>query len=183
MPKRTNARKNILDRWLACRACRLQQYRRQVVLGRGVIPAPLLFIGEAPGKSEDLRGEAFIGPSGRLLNRAMQDAAEMVGCPIPTFYVTNVIACRPCDVKSGPNRQPLPDEIICCRPRLADTVALVKPEVVVLLGKVAETEAKAVCPDGIGLYHPAYIIRRGGTQSVDYRAFVRGLSSVFERIG
>jgi len=153
------------------------------VLGRGIIPAPLLFVGEAPGKSEDLRGEAFVGPSGRLLNQAMRDAAAIIGCAIPTFYITNVVACRPCDVRGGPNRQPLPDEVVCCRPRLADTVALVKPDVVALLGRVAETEAKAVCPDGVGLYHPAYILRRGGTQSVEYRSFVRDLAGLFERIG
>ena len=183
MPKRTDRRKKLLDRWLSCKACRLHQHRRQVVLGRGSIPAPMVFVGEAPGKSEDLRGEAFVGPSGRILNQAMADAAALLDMTVPTFYITNVVACRPCDFRGGPNRQPLPDETVCCRPRLADTVALVKPEVVALLGRVAEVEAKAVCPDGVGLYHPAYILRRGGRSSVEYRSFVRDLAGLFERIG
>jgi len=147
------------------------------------VPAPLLFIGEAPGKSEDLRGEAFAGRGGRLLRQALSDAAGILDVLVPKHYITNVVGCRPCDERGGPNRQPLPDEVVCCRPRLADTVARVRPEVVGFLGRVAEVEAAAVCPDGVGLYHPAYILHRGGVLSVEYRSFVRDVAGLFERIG
>ena len=89
---------NSLDKIKKCRACHLHKFRRNVVLGRGTLPADVLYIGEAPGKSEDLTGEAFVGPSGAMLDSLMLDATEQASLPaIPRFYVVNTVLCRPTD--------------------------------------------------------------------------------------
>lgn len=168
---------------LYCKRCSLHKTRRKVVLGRGVIPADLLFIGEAPGKSEDLRGEAFIGPSGRVLRLAMKDATGMAGLEeTPSFYITNVVACRPCDEKRGPNRQPTDKEAWQCWPRLELTEHLVKPKKIVFLGKVAERFCLECFPTGVSLQHPAFVLRRGGTESAEYRILIRSLADIFKEV-
>ncbi|GAG10072.1 unnamed protein product, partial [marine sediment metagenome] len=83
--------KALIKRYKNCRKCGLYEFRRKIVFGRGKVPADILFVGEAPGKSEDLIGEAFVGPSGRLLDMAIKDAAKILGIKKPpTFYVSNV---------------------------------------------------------------------------------------------
>ncbi len=169
--------------WLKCTKCDLHKYRRHVVMGRGLKPAKILFIGEAPGKSENLRGEPFIGPSGKLLTLAMERAAKIAKMnAVPSYYITNVVGCRPTDEINGPNRQPTEDEAWSCWPRLEEIYAEVSPRRVVFIGKVAEKFCKAAFPDGIPLVHPAYILRKGGTNSTEYRAFVRSLSMIFKSV-
>jgi DNA polymerase len=172
-----------LKRWKHCRRCpKLAADRRNVVIGRGSIPADLLIIGEAPGKTEDLLGEPFLGESGKILKHAIADAAALVKVSVPTYYISNVVCCIPwAEDEDGERelRNPSPTEIANCRPRLASTVALVNPTKVIFLGDVAQTEAKRLCPDGIKLRHPAYVGRRGGIGSCDYRILVRGFAEVF----
>lgn len=175
--------KKRLRRWLSCKRCRLAKTRRQVVLGRGVAPSTLLFIGEAPGRSEDLVGEAFVGRAGRLLNEGLADAiklARRAKAP-PTFYITNVLGCIPVDVKGGPFREPNRDEELACWPRLLATARLVDADHVILLGKVAEQACGDKFPEALRLRHPAYILRRGGTASTEYRTFVRELADLIRR--
>ena len=170
-----------LQSWLSCKKCALWKTRRNVVIGAGEMPAKILFIGEAPGKSEDLRGEPFIGPAGRILRMAITDATTILKRKKPpTHYITNVVACRPCDEKRGPNRQPNEREAWRCWPRLHDIEKLVKPRKIVFLGKVAETYCSDAFPEGEMLQHPAYILRRGGPESIEYRRFVRRLSEIFK---
>jgi DNA polymerase len=168
--------------WHNCRGCRLCETRRQVVLGHGARPAQLLLVGEAPGKSEDLLGKPFVGPSGRLLRLGLEAAARMAGVPAPATYITNVVACRPCDYRHGPNRAPEPSECIACRPRLVADVIAARPQRVVLLGDVAAREAAALCPDGVHVRHPAYLLRLGGSSSGAWRGWVRSLADVIEGI-
>lgn len=170
-----------LKRYLTCELCRsLSKYRRNVVPGIGDIPAKILFIEEAPGKTEDLLGELFIGKYGQLFRQAIKDATKLLLWKHPpSYFVTSVLACRPTDKFMGDSRQPTASEIARCRPRLVRTVALVRPERVVLLGDVADHEARRVCPDGVKVRHPAYVDRRGGIGGVDYRIFVRALTDVF----
>jgi len=174
--------KTLIKKYKNCTACGLQKLRRNVVFGRGRFPADIFFVGEAPGKSEDLIGEAFVGPSGRILDMGIIDAARIVGVKPPTFYISNILSCRPTDVKRGPNREPTTEEAWACWPRLSDTYTLVQPKVVVFLGKVAEKFCKKTWPFGKALQHPAYIIRRGGTSSTEYRRFCRDLADVFEEV-
>lgn len=166
--------------WKSCHRCGLSAFRRRVVYGDGDIHADILFIGEAPGKSEDLRGKPFIGPSGKILRKAIKEAIKSTGI-YATYYVTNVVGCRPTDLKNGPNRQPERSEALACRPRLYEIADRVQPEIVVFLGRVAETFAGDIFPSGIHAFHPAYILRKGGTNSTEYRALIRTIEDALKQ--
>ena len=112
-----------------CTRCPLAATRTQVVFGVGDPGADLMFVGEAPGRDEDLQGVPFVGRSGQLLDRLL---AEEVGLGREAVYIANVVKCRPPD-----NRDPKPDEIAACRPYLEEQVALIAPNVVVTLGNFA----------------------------------------------
>jgi uracil-DNA glycosylase family 4 len=111
-----------------CTRCRLHQSRTQVVFGQGDPHADLMFVGEAPGFHEDRQGLPFVGPSGQLLNRLL----EGIGLRREDVYICNVVKSRP-----PQNRDPLPDEILACRPWLDAQIRLVDPRVVVTLGNFA----------------------------------------------
>ena len=112
-----------------CTRCPLAATRTQVVFGVGDPGADLMFVGEAPGRDEDLQGVPFVGRSGQLLDRLL---AEEIGIGREAVYIANVVKCRPPD-----NRDPKPDEIAACRPYLEEQVALIAPKVVVTLGNFA----------------------------------------------
>lgn len=114
--------------WVDCRACKLCRYRRQVVLGRGRIPADVLIIGEAPGPVEDKVGEPFRGPAGQLLDRALREL-DSRGV---SWYITNLVGCFPPDM-----RVPKGGEVEACADRLDATVRDVQPSIVVTLGREA----------------------------------------------
>lgn len=168
--------------WLTCRRCTLHKTRRQVVLGRGVMPAEILFIGEAPGRSEDLVGEAFVGRAGKILDEGIKDAVALAKLPAaPTYFITNVVGCIPVDIKGGPFREPTREEAQACWGRVDLTYRLVAPTHVILLGAVAAAHAGPYFPGAAHLRHPAYILRRGGTASTEYRTFVRELGDIFQQ--
>lgn len=174
---------NSLRRWLSCKRCKdLAEYRRSVIVGEGTLPCRVLLIGEGPGKTEDLLGEPFVGRSGQLLRQGMRDAAQLAGIDLPTHFITNVVACRPTDCWMGDNRPPSQEEVSRCMPRLARIVTVARPEAVVVLGDVAARECRKLVPDGVKIRHPAYVLRKGGIGSVDYRIFVRGFVTVFESL-
>ena len=112
----------------ACEKCRLCQTRTNVVPGEGNRQADLMFIGEGPGRDEDLQGRPFVGRSGELLTRMIR----AIGLERDQVYICNVVKCRP-----PQNRNPEPDEAAACINYLRAQVALVHPKVIVLLGKVA----------------------------------------------
>lgn len=165
-------------KWKECKRCGLHRFRRNVVIGRGDVPADLLLIGEAPGKSEDLQGQPFIGPAGRLLTAALEEA----GLGSVRKYITNTVACRPTDRKGGENRQPSPAEMRACRARITEIEQGVSPRIVVLLGKVAAGELGRVFPEAVKLVHPAYLLRLGGVGTPAYRMFVREWVEIGERL-
>ena len=149
----------------ACTKCRLAKTRTQAVYGVGNPNADLMFIGEAPGRDEDIQGKPFVGRAGQLLTdiiKAMQLTRDDV-------YIANVIKCRPPE-----NRNPEPDELDECRPYIQRQVELIQPKVIVTLGKFAlqslTGRASAVSAargqwmewNGIKVmptYHPAYLLR------------------------
>ena len=112
----------------ACEKCRLCQTRTNVVPGEGDPNADLMFIGEGPGRDEDLQGRPFVGRSGELLARMIR----AIGMEREQVYICNVVKCRP-----PQNRNPEPDEAAACINYLRAQVALVRPRVIVLLGKTA----------------------------------------------
>jgi DNA polymerase len=148
-----------------CTKCRLAGTRTQVVWGTGNPNADLMFIGEAPGRDEDEHGKPFVGRAGQLLT----DIIKAMKLSRDDVYIANVIKCRPPE-----NRNPEPDELEACRPFIRRQIELIKPKVIVTLGKIAlqslTGKAHAVSAargqwteyDGIKVmptYHPAYLLR------------------------
>ncbi len=148
-----------------CTACRLHRGRTHVVFGAGNPHAELMFVGEAPGRDEDLQGEPFVGRAGQLLTRIV----EAIGMKRQDVYIANVIKCRPPN-----NRNPEEDEIAHCEPYLIRQIALVQPRLLVALGTfAAQTLLKTKLPisqlrgrfhtyQGVKLmptFHPAFLLR------------------------
>ncbi len=148
-----------------CTACRLAGTRTNVVFGVGNPNADLMFIGEAPGRDEDLKGEPFVGRAGQLLT----DIIKAMKLTRDDVYIANVIKCRPPE-----NRNPEPDELDECRPFIRRQVELIKPKVIVTLGRfglqsltgkgysISSVRGQWLDYDGIRLmptYHPAYLLR------------------------
>lgn len=166
-----------------CRKCGLWRFRRNIVLGEGDMPADLLFVGEGPGKSEDLRAVPFIGPSGKLLRQAIVDAKKQAKWRGKlSYYITNTVCCRPTDKKFGSNREPSKSEVLACSPRLDLTEQLVAPKEVVLLGNIPKKYLLKKFPHAHCLWHPAYLLRQGGTGSPRYRILVRQLADVLRQL-
>lgn len=113
----------------SCVSCRLCKTRKQTVFADGSAEAKIMFVGEAPGADEDAQGVPFVGRAGQLLTRMIEDG---MGLPRKSVYIANVLKCRPPD-----NRNPEPDEIASCRGYLEAQIDLVKPAVLVALGKFA----------------------------------------------
>lgn len=111
-----------------CIQCRLSESRTKVVFGMGSPDARVMFVGEAPGKNEDLQGEPFVGAAGRLLDRLLTE----VGLARDEVYIANVLKCRP-----PGNRDPRPDEIDSCKGYLRRQIELIEPRVVMTLGNFA----------------------------------------------
>src|SRR5262245_31854722 len=112
-----------------CTRCKLHKLgRRQIVFGVGNPSADLMFVGEAPGADEDLKGEPFVGRAGQLLTKII----EAIGLSRQDVYIANVIKCRP-----PGNRNPEPDEVEQCEPFLFRQIDTIKPVVIVALGKFA----------------------------------------------
>lgn len=148
-----------------CTECNLAKTRKNVVIYRGAIEAPLMFVGEGPGANEDAQGLPFVGQAGRLLNLLL----EAYGFTENDYHICNIVKCRPPE-----NRVPTREEAKCCMPLLAKQIRFAKPKVIVLLGATAykyfldpvESISKA---RGIWIekskylimptYHPAYILR------------------------
>lgn len=149
-----------------CRACSLCQQRKQAVLGVGDRQADWLFVGEGPGAEEDVQGEPFVGQAGKLLDN-MLAALELKR--ENKVYIANAVKCRP-----PGNRTPEAAEMAACRPYLERQIALIKPKIIVLLGKAAVhsvlhedktlASMRGHCFDYQGIpvvvtYHPAYLLR------------------------
>lgn len=162
---------------LGCKSCRLSGSRSQVVFGMGDPGSDLMFVGEGPGAEEDRQGLPFVGRSGKLLDRLME---EEMGLTRDTAYIANVVKCRPPE-----NRDPKPDEITACRPYLEKQIELIDPAVVVTLGNFA---SKLLLGTTTGItrirgrayrwgdrvlvptLHPAAVLRGGGSAMSDVRA-------------
>lgn len=170
----------------SCVACPLASGRTNVVFGVGDPHAAVMFVGEAPGRDEDLAGEPFVGRSGKLLDRLI---AEELGLERGACYIANVVKCRPPD-----NRDPMPVEVETCRHFLEDQVRLVAPAVVVTLGNFA-SRALLATSEGVTrlrgrtypylggslvpTFHPAAALRGGGVVLAQMRAdFVRAKRSL-----
>ena len=149
-----------------CEACRLCTGRTNLVYGVGNPDADLMFVGEGPGRDEDLKGEPFVGRAGRLLTDMIQKGMKIRREDV---YIANIVKCRPPE-----NRNPEPDEMESCLPNLIEQVRIVDPKVIVCLGATA---VKGLLKERTGItrlrgnwktfegirvmptLHPAYLLR------------------------
>ncbi len=113
---------------MSCQSCELCQTRHNVVFGVGKRDADIMFVGEGPGEQEDLRGEPFVGPAGKLLD----DMLSIIDIDRSNCYIANIVKCRP-----PRNRDPLEGEQNACIGFLRNQFALVRPKVLVCLGRIA----------------------------------------------
>jgi DNA polymerase len=148
-----------------CQACRLSQSRTQTVFGEGPCDALVVFVGEGPGKEEDLQGRPFVGAAGMLLTQMLQ----AMKLDRQAVYITNVVKCRPPN-----NRVPQPDEIEACHPFLKKQLLAIRPKVICALGRTAayallktdlpmqSLRGRSFVWEGIPVvvtFHPAYLLR------------------------
>ena len=112
-----------------CRECNLGNSRNNFVFGSGDSNADLLLVGEGPGENEDLQGEPFVGRAGKLLDKILRAIGYN---RTDKVFITNIVKCRPPD-----NRDPLPSEVEKCLPFLIEQINIIKPKIIVALGKIA----------------------------------------------
>lgn len=151
---------------LLCRSCPLESTRTNVVFGVGNENADIMFVGEGPGENEDLKGEPFVGKAGQLLDKylAVIDLDRK-----KNIYIANIVKCRP-----PKNRDPLPEEQEACIPWLRAQTRLIKPKIIVCLGRIAaqrliDPEFRVTKQHGrfikkgnilfMGTFHPAALLR------------------------
>jgi len=173
------------DHWNKCTRCPLHESRRRVVHARGTLPCTVLFIGEAPGESEDSLGKPFIGPAGKLFDEIIAEVVTNLGKPF-TYALVNLVGCWPkveVELSSGETRQPTKDEIQKCQPHLIELIRLARPKLIVTLGDLARRNL----PRNTGinnkireasLIHPANILHRDNpsAQELDFKRSVLTLT-------
>jgi DNA polymerase len=154
-----------------CQKCEIAKYRTRVVPGEGAEDADIMFIGEAPGWHEDQQGRPFVGPAGQFLDELL----SLINLKREQVYIANVIKCRPLG-----NRDPLPQEILNCRGWLERQIELIRPRMIVTLGRysmalffpgksISKIHGTAEKRDGIiyyAMYHPAAALHQQSLREI-----------------
>lgn len=179
MPIQATGWETLEQRCLACTGCPLATTRQQVVFGTGQRDAEILLVGEGPGANEDAQGEPFVGLAGQLLDRML---AGVGLSRQKNVYIANIVKCRP-----PHNRDPLPEEQEACIGWLRQQTALLRPRILVCLGRVAacrimDPEFKVTRQHGrfiqkggvwmMGTLHPAAILRNPAQKADAFRDLV-----------
>jgi len=170
LPRKTLSLEELRKELGDCQRCSLGRVRTKLVFGEGNPEAEIVFVGEAPGRDEDIQGRPFVGRAGQLLTRII----IAMGLKREDVYICNILKCRPPE-----NRNPRPEEIITCEPLLIKQLHAIKPKVICALGTfAAHTLLKTDVPitvlrgkfhtyHGIPLmptYHPAFLLRNPGAK-------------------
>ena len=176
---------------MECRKCALCETRHNVVFGVGNRTSPVMLIGEGPGEQEDLRGEPFVGPAGKLLD----DMLELIDLDRSKVYIANMVKCRP-----PRNRDPLNLEQEACRRWLNNQIELVQPEIIICLGRVAAMGMirpdfritkehgqwfRINGRDYMAIYHPSALLRDASKRPetfVDLRTIRERLRELYPQI-
>jgi len=119
---------DVRNRVISCVNCNLSKSRKNAVPGIGNEKSDVIFVGEAPGRNEDLQGKPFVGTAGQILSEAL----EYAGFTRDQVYITNVVKCRPPN-----NRQPITEERDACRQYLSEELKIIKPKIICILGNTA----------------------------------------------
>ncbi|HTE17834.1 MAG TPA: uracil-DNA glycosylase [Armatimonadota bacterium] len=162
---------------LVCPRCDLARTRTQVVFGEGNPAAPLVFVGEGPGETEDATGRPFVGRAGKLLDEVLRRN----GMLRTHVYICNVVKCRAANMENGRwiNRPPTPEEVSACHPWLEQQLGIIQPLVIVCLGAPAANtiihkgfritsergrwfDTTRYAPWATAVFHPAYVLRLHG---------------------
>lgn len=179
-----------------CQACKLASTRSTTVFGEGNPEAEIMFIGEGPGRQEDLQGRPFVGRAGELLTRIIELG---MGVPRTQVFIANLVKCRPTvDLRFERDRPPDQEEQEACTPFLTRQIQIIQPRVIVTLGSPAtkyllktttgitrlrgnwaEFESIPVMPT----FHPSYVLRNGGEQSPLRRVVWHDIKLVLARLG
>lgn len=171
----------------SCQKCRLCEKRLKTVPGDGNPDAEVLFIGEGPGKSEDLQGKPFVGAAGKFLNVML----ESIGWNRSDVFIANVVKCRPPE-----NRDPQPDEVEACYPHLAAQLEIIQPKLICTLGRhsmnrflpglrISEAHGNPKRrKDGmifLPLYHPAAALYSPSQKEIHLKDFAK-IPKILEKI-
>lgn len=165
----------------ACRACKLGHMRHRAVFGAGSVQARWMIVGEAPGAEEDRQGEPFVGAAGQLLDQMLASIglSRSSENPQQAVFIANVLKCRP-----PANRNPLPDEVAACAPILRRQIELLRPRIILALGRFAAqtllgsdapiSQLRGQVHDYAGVptivsYHPAYLLRNPADKARAWR--------------
>ena len=163
------------ERVASCTRCALSGSRTNTVFGVGNTKADWLFIGEAPGAEEDRRGEPFVGRAGQLLDQML----TAIGQSRDSVFIANILKCRPPN-----NRDPKPEEAAACREYLDRQIALIRPKIIVAVGRIAaqnltgsdspvgRMRGRPFELNGVPLvvtYHPAYLLRSPSQKGKSWR--------------
>ena len=148
--------KRFVTKWQNCSACELCNVRKNIVLAKGKIPCDVLFVGEAPGQSEDVHGIPFVGPAGHMLDDQIHEALVNSDRTELRLAFTNLVCCIP---KEGGQKTGEPSEecIDACAGRLDQFIALCKPRVIVAVGDLSKKYLAELA--NIDITHPAAILR------------------------
>lgn len=173
-----------------CKRCKLWQGRTRLVFGEGSSKARLVFVGEGPGREEDLSGRPFVGEAGKLLTRIIENG---MGLKREEVYICNVVKCRPPN-----NRDPERDEMETCIPFLREQLEIIGPEVICILGRIAGQELlggdfKITRDRGkwytymdipvMATYHPAYILRNPSRERELKGQVWKDIQKIMARLG
>ncbi|MCK5084293.1 MAG: uracil-DNA glycosylase [Candidatus Pacebacteria bacterium] len=172
---------------LKCEKCALCKTRTNVVPGEGSFKAEIMFIGEGPGKKEDELGRPFVGAAGKLLDKLI----ESIKLSREDVYIANVVKCRP-----PKNRDPFPEEVDSCRKWLDEQIEIIRPKIIILLGrhsmdrflpnqKISIDHGKPKRKNGqvyFPIYHPAAALYRNGLFE-DLQKDFKKIPKILEIIG
>jgi DNA polymerase len=173
-----------------CQRCKLSQGRTHLVFGEGSPSARLVFVGEGPGAEEDAAGRPFVGEAGKLLTKIIESG---MGLKREDVYICNVVKCRPPN-----NRDPEADEVQICLPFLKQQLAIIRPEVICTLGRIAAKsllgrEFKITQERGnwfsfmgiplMATFHPAYILRNPSEERPLKRQVWEDVQKIMGRLG
>ena len=164
--------KKVKPMWVDCYECPLALCRKRPVLPRGGFECRIMIVGEAPGADEENVGAAFVGRSGKLLDKWLE-SIDLSECDV---YVTNVVKCRP-----PHNRTPTDFEIEGCLPHLAREIQELKPRIIVTLGSTARAWLPTCEAERVHIKHPAWWLRKGGWPTVELKCLADTLEECRRR--
>lgn len=158
-----------VERWRGCTACRLHEGRRQVVFARGDVPAHVVLVGEAPGRSENVIGSPFVGPAGHLMDSIVRVALAglLIDGSAPRAAFCNIVGCFPREEKEAGINAPPASAIKACSPKLREFIEMCRPLLIVAVGALSKKWAP-MATEGPGgwqckwtsVTHPAAILRQ-----------------------